>query len=531
MLIRTRKSVSWVPWLSLIRAPWLLSLLLVLLLTGCASAPPWVKPAPDYAAAPHAEGPFVSVEQELRAKNGTDYSGFNLLERSDRALLWRLTLIDSARHSIDLQYYVWFGDTLGRLMMDRVIKAADRGVKVRILFDDLSTMLHDMTHVEMRDSLLYRIDRHPNIQIRVFNPWEDRSLFGRVVGMASDFKRLNRRMHNKQMIVDNRAAIIGGRNLGDEYFGLNPEFNFHDLDVLGIGPVARQASQVFDRYWNSEWVRAIPKLAAEGEVPPEDEFSAAAIRSMMANPSLQAIEAGRTDWAAQIAGLPGLLAAGRSEVHTDSPSRSAETQNHMPDAIRALMRSAKIELLITNAYIIPDANFMTDLHDLGERGVKVRILTNSLASHDVPAVNSHYEKWREPILATGAQLYELRSDAEMRGELAEIPPLRGEFVGLHTKAMVIDRQRSFIGSMNLDPRSEILNSEMGVIVDSPPLAEKLAERMLRDMDGANSWQVIRTDEGELRWRSRAGELSRQPARSFLQRVENVIFKFFPVDLY
>jgi putative cardiolipin synthase len=252
---------------------------------------------------------------------------------------------------------------------------------------------------------------------------------------------------------------------------------------------------------------------------------------MMANPSLQAIEAHRTDWTAQIAQLPGLLAAGRSEVHTDSPVRDTETRNHMPDAIRALMRSAKSELLITNAYIIPDANFMADLHELGGRGVKVRILTNSLASHDVPAVNSHYEKWREPILATGAQLYELRSDAEMRGELAEIPPLRGEFVGLHTKAMVIDRQRAFIGSMNLDPRSEILNSEMGVIVDSPPLAEKLAERMLRDMDGANSWQVVRTDDGELRWRSAAGELSRQPARSFSQRILNVIFKAFPADLY
>ena len=507
------------------------ALLVSLWLAGCASQTVWQKPPLEAAQAPRPDSRFAPVEAAIAAQHGADYSGFNLLEKSDRALLWRLTLIDSASHSIDLQYYVWFGDTLGRLMMDRVIMAADRGVKVRILFDDLNTMLHDMTHVEMRDELLSRIDRHPNIQIRVFNPWEDRSLFGRGAGMASDFKRLNRRMHNKQLVVDNRVAIIGGRNLGDEYFGLNPEFNFHDLDVLGVGPVARQASQVFDRYWNSEWVRAIPKLATEGDIPPEDELSAGAIRNMMANPSLQAIEAHRTDWTAQIAGLPGLLAAGRSEVHTDSPARDVETTNHMPDAIRALMRSANSELLITNAYIIPDANFMADLHELGDRGVKVRILTNSLASHDVPAVNSHYEKWREPILVTGAQLYELRSDAEMRGELAEIAPLRAEFVGLHTKAMVIDRRRAFIGSMNLDPRSEIHNSEMGVIVDSPPLAEKLAERMLRDMDGANSWQVVRTDDGELRWRSSAGELTSQPARSFLQRVENVIFKFFPVDLY
>ena len=488
------------------------------------------KPPAEQAQLPCPDSHFAPVEAAIAAQHGSDYSGFNLLEKSEHALLWRLTLIDSARHSIDVQCYVWFGDTLGRLMMDRVIKAADRGVKVRILCDDLSTMLHDMTHVEMRDGVLYRIDRHPNIQIRVFNPWDDRSLIGRGIGIVTDFKRLNRRMHNKQMVVDNRAMIIGGRNLGDEYFGLNLEFNFHDLDVLGIGPVARQASQVFDRFWNSDWVRAIPKPATDAKEPP-DELSANAIRSMMTNPGLQAIEAGRTDWTAQIASLPTLLAAGRSEVHTDSPSRSVETRNQMPDAIRTLMRSTRSELLITNAYIIPDANFMADLRELGERGVTVRILTNSLASHDVPAVNGHYEKWREPILATGAQLYELRSDAEMRKELAEIPPLSGEFVCLHTKAMIIDRQRSFIGSMNLDPRSEILNSEMGVIVDSPLLAEKLAERMLRDMDGANSWQVVRTDDGELRWRSSAGELTSQPARSFSQRIQNVIFKAFPVDLY
>ena len=388
-----------------------------------------------------------------------------------------------------------------------------------------------MTHVELRDSLLARIDRHPNIQIRVFNPWEDRSWLGRGIGMVTDFQRLNRRMHNKQMIVDNRAAILGGRNLGDEYFGLNPEFNFHDLDVLGVGPVARQASQVFDRYWNSEWVRAIPKSAAEAEIPPEDELSTQARHSVLTNPSLQTLDAARTDWTAQMASLPELLAAGRSEVHTDSPSRSAQTRNHMPDAIRALMRSATSELLITNAYIIPDANFMADLHELKARGVQIKILTNSLASHDVPAVNSHYEAWRAPILETGTELFELRPDAAIRSELAEIPPLRAEFVGLHTKAMVIDRQRAFIGSMNLDPRSEIFNSEMGVIVDSPVLAQKLAERMERDMSGANSWRVVRSEDGNLRWQSEAEELSRQPARNFMQRIENIFFKFFPANLY
>jgi putative cardiolipin synthase len=415
-------------------------------------------------------------------------------------------------------------------MMFRTLQAADRGVKVRILFDDLNTMLHDMTHLELRDDLLRRIDRHPNIQIRSFNPWQDRSLLGRAFDMVTDFGRLNRRMHNKQMIVDNRAAIIGGRNLGDEYFGLNPEFNFHDLDVLGVGPVARQASAVFDRYWNSEWVRAIPRGTGAPVALQDSELGRQAMAELYRLPSLMVLQSSRTDWSAQLADLPRELAPGRSAVHTDDPARDA-TRNHMPEAFRTLMRSARKELLITNAYIIPDANFMADLRELAARGVKVRILTNSLSSHDVPAVNSHYQKWRQPILATGAALHELRADAAVRGEIIDLPPLKAEFAGLHTKAMVIDRQRAFVGSMNLDPRSEVLNSEMGVIIDSPDLAGQLARRMERDLQPDNSWQVVLAENGELRWRSTAGELDRQPARSFLQRVEDQLFKFFPSDYY
>ena len=512
-----------------------LLLLIGQLLVGCASQtvgrPAGPRPEPEFAQPPSASSRFAPLEASVAERFGADRSGFNLVERSDRAVLWRLALIDSATHSIDLQYYVWFGDTLGRLVMDRVIKAADRGVKVRILFDDLSTMLHDMSHMELRDALMARIDRHPNIHIRVFNPWNDRSLIGRGLDMLSDFPRLNRRMHNKQMVVDNRVAIIGGRNLAQEYFGLSPEFNFHDLDVIGVGPVARQASQVFDRYWNSDWVRRIPKPAEVPGMPVDTGLSRDAIQELMAHPSLVALGASRTDWGPQIEELSRHLVPGSSQVHTDSPVRDAKTRNHMPEAIRALIRSAKSELLITNAYFIPDEHFMADLQELLGRGVKVRILTNSLASHDVPAVNAHYEKWRVPLLEAGVQLHELRPDAEMRHELAEVAPLQAPFIGLHTKSMVIDRQRAFIGSMNLDPRSEVLNSEMGVIVDSPPLAEKLAERMSRDMEGTNSWQVVRRDDGALVWRSSAGEQTTQPARSLLHRIQNFFYKAFPVELY
>jgi cardiolipin synthase C len=439
-------------------------------------------------------------------------------------------LIDSARHSIDLQYYVWFGDASGQLLMARTIAAADRGVKVRMLFDDLTAMLRRMTEPELRDAFLARIDGHPNIEIRVFNPWRERDWLGRAGEALTDFSRLNRRMHNKQMIVDNRAAILGGRNVGDEYMGLNPEFNFHDLDVLGVGPVARQASAVFDRYWNSPWVRPI----AAGSAARPDRIQHEMLElppAAAAHPAMRQLLAGRHGWQADLAGLPQTLLPGSSSVHADPPSRAETSKNHLIETFRALALSAQREVLVSNAYIIPDAVFIDDLRGLTQRGVSVRILTNSLASHDVPAVNSHYEHWRDELIGAGATLHEFRPDAAIRSELVDTPPVRSGFAGLHIKAMVVDRQHSFIGSMNLDPRSEVFNSEMGVIIDSPALAEQLARRIERDMGGDNSWQVLEGDDGALRWRSSAGELTQQPARNAWQRLQNLLFKLMPAAYY
>ena len=374
-----------------------------------------------------------------------------------------------------------------------MIAAANRGVRVRLLFDDLNTLLHDMTHVKLRDAALARIDRHPNLEIRVFNGWHARDLLGRVNEAVWDFERLNRRMHYKQMVADNRAAILGGRNIGVEYFGLFEEFNFLDLDALGVGPVARQASAVFDRYWNSAWARGIRFAAAAPDAGAPSDAKNEALQRLLGDSRARRILAGEQSWAGRVDALPSTLMPGRSVVHTDSPSRAAETRNHMPEAFRALLLSAQREVLITNACIIPDAVFIADLQRLADRGVTVRILTNSLASHDVPAVNSHYEGWRVPILRTGAEVHELRAHPQVHAQLIDTLPVVGGFAGLHTKAMVIDRRYSFVGSMNLDPRSEVINAEMGVIIDSPPLAEALAAAMQRDMSGANSWKVTLDD--------------------------------------
>lgn len=235
-----------------------LALAVLAALTACGTAPPPPAATPSYALAPRPGGALADVEAAWHAAQGAGTSGFLLLDRNEDALAWRLALVDAARHTLDLQYYVWFGDHSGQLLMARVLAAAGRGVRVRILFDDLNSMLHDMSHVELRDTALAVLDRHPNIELRLFNGWHSRGLLGRAFEGAARFTQLNRRMHNKQMVADNRVAVIGGRNIGDEYFGLNADFNFHDLDVLAIGPVAREASATFDRYWNSPTVRRTP---------------------------------------------------------------------------------------------------------------------------------------------------------------------------------------------------------------------------------------------------------------------------------
>jgi len=511
------------------------TLLLLVLIAGmlgaCTSLPDKTpRPAREDAVLAAADTAFAPIEASIRAQDGPDASGFMLLDSNEQGLTWRLALIDSARHSLDLQYYVWFGDAGGVLLMKRVVQAAKRGVKVRIIVDDLSSMLRDMTTPEVRDSIVAAIDAHPNIEVRLFNAWRHRSLLGRAADSLADLKRANQRMHNKVMIADNQAVILGGRNIGDEYLGLNPAFNFHDLDVLGIGPVARQASTVFDRFWNSEW--AVPAASLGLAATPQDlDRLAGPVREQLAAaPSLARFPRDAQDWSDTLAQLPGKLQRGTSRVYTDTPDHDA-IAHHMAAAFRDLFTHARHEVLVTNAYIIPGPRAIQALSDLNARGVEVRILTNSLASHDVPAVNSHYEEWRKPILQTGAKLYEIRPDAAIKASLADTAPTRGAFMGLHTKAMVIDRRRVFIGSMNLDPRSGAINSEMGVVVESPGLARTLAATMERDMQPANSWQVELDAAGQLRWVAGDQVLTAQPARNAMQRIENVVFKAFPKDIY
>jgi len=501
-----------------------LSLALSIMLAACAG--PSLRedperPEPSYAVPPATEGVLAGMADQIFTDHGPQHSGFKLLDGSYDALKWRLTLIDSAASSLDIQTYLWYPDHSGRLILQRALDAAERGVRVRLVIDDLLTM--------GQDQLIYELNNLPNVEFRLFNPWKKRNTLSRAGEMIAGFERLNIRMHDKLIIVDGNAAILGGRNLGDHYFGLSSDYNFHDLDVLGIGQVARQANEMFDHFWNSEWVVSAANLDTEHDPEFVEEKDKKLREKVVTAEELQAFGAEPRDWSAELAAVAGELHPGTSYVVFDTTAGDAIEQD-VARKIFGFMDLAQEELLITNAYIIPGQPGIDFIQSLSDRGVTVKILTNSLASHDVPAVNSHYKDWRDDFINAGAELYELRSDAAIRS-IVDVPPVEGGFVGLHTKAAVVDRKLSFIGSMNFDPRSININTEAGVFVESASLAEELAEVMHRDMDPDNAWRVLLDEKGKPYWVNSEETLHRQPARNTGQRIMDQIFKIFPKEQY
>lgn len=501
-------------------------LLLMVGLTACTSTG-LKKDAPEkilsHALPPASSGVLADISGEISSEHGDQYSGFRVLDSSVDGLMWRLALIDSATTSLDIQTYLWYPDYSGSLILERAILAAQRGVKVRLIVDDLILQGHDQ--------LIANLHAAPNIEFGIFNPWEDRtSLLNRAGEMLARMERLNTRMHDKLMIVDGHAVIVGGRNIGDHYFGLSRTYNFHDTDLLGIGQIGLEANDMFDHFWNSQWVVTADALS----VAP-DSTIALEQRQLMQQRIASAEELAqfprqRKDWSTELASLRSNLRIGRSKLVYDEAAREQISQN-MAGSMFNFFNLAEQELLIQNAYIIPGESAIEFLKEKRDAGVKVRVLTNSLASHDVPAVNSHYEPWRDDFLNAGVDLWELRADPAIQPTVVDVPAVSSKFTGLHSKCAVADRRYVFIGSMNLDPRSRAINTEMGAMIDSPELAEDLARILERNMSGANAWHVQMDAEGTLSWTNSDETVTKQPARDGMQRVMNVLMKLGPKDQY
>jgi len=502
----------------------LLAVVILPLLAACAGPSlkkEIVRFEPSFAKPPATQGLLWELADGVTRDHGLEASGFRLLDHSYDGLIARLALIDSAVSSLDIQTYLWYPDNSGRLILERAIEAANRGVHVRLIVDDLLTI--------GQDQLIYELEQRPNMEVRLFNPWKNRSVLSRGGQMIAEMERLNTRMHDKLLIADGQAAVVGGRNIGDHYFGLSHDYNFHDLDLLGFGDIARQSNEMFDHFWNSEWVVSAVNL----DVEPDPEFVKQAWADLQAKnraaEELEVFGSDARDWREVAANLAGKLHIGKSLLVYDETADNTIAQN-VAEKMFGFMDLAQQELLITNAYIIPSQAAIDFIESLTNRGVKVRILTNSLASHDVPAVNSHYRDWRDDIILAGAELYELRPDPAIQA-IVDVPPVKGEFVGLHTKSVVVDREYVFIGSMNFDPRSFNINTEAGAFVRSPGLAAELAAVMERDMQPENAWQVFLDEDGKPYWVNSDETVYKQPARGTSQRIMDKIFKVVPKEQY
>ena len=499
--------------------------LIVLVLAACATLPTPEGKTPSYAYDPPPDSRLAVLTRELVKDMDKGRSGFFKLFRNDDAMHWRLLLADMAEETLDMQYFIWKADASGDLLLDRVIKAADRGVRVRILVDDI--------YIIGADKSVAALSQHPNIEIRLFNPMQQRTtstlLF--VLEYLGRIEQLNHRMHNKVVVADNRFAVIGGRNIGNEYFGLNPKQNFTDFDVLAFGEVAKKASHAFDIYWNNQWSypgEALLQNYKNKELLPEllEELQEELAKKEW---KLVEFQQNHPDRNTLLARLEQNMKSGTAAVIYDEPLVGEKTPPmQLVETLGELAVNARDELLISTPYFIPDDEFYRDAAILISRAVRIVILTNSLGSTNHPIVHSGYKKHRKKVIQSGIELYELRHDATAR-EKFDTPPVKSRAFGLHAKYMVIDRQVSFVGSLNLDPRSIYINTEVGVIIDSTKLAEAIALEFEEEMKPENSWQVLLDDKGRLYWKAGDTIIRREPARNSWQRIQAWFFGLFDLD--
>jgi len=499
--------------------------LALLLLAGCAQLPP--RPTlPDASAiAPTQATPLDQLTGPLEAKH-PGQSAFRLVVEGTEAFVSRVQSARLATRSLDVQSYIWHMDLTGRYFVQELLLAADRGVRVRMLLDDMDARNENTTFAALA--------AHPNIELRTFNPFASRHGALRFVAEATtSFERINRRMHNKSWIADNRIAVVGGRNIGDEYFGASDEVNFVDLDFAMIGPVVREASASFDRYWNSPASYPIETLdpaavtdAALNRLREELRSHAAQAEQSRYAQALRADDAIKRmvegEWPLQWSDNYRFVADDPRKV--TMKKRDAQT-THVGAALVPLVTGAQTRLSIISPYFVPGEEVTTRFGGLVADGREIRILTNSLAANDVAAVHGGYSRHRKDLLAGGVQIWELKPLPGMEDN-ASLFGSSG--ASLHTKAFAVDSRGLFVGSYNLDPRSTWLNCEQGVFAQSEPLALQLEGIFDRQTAGEHAWRVA-LDAGKLHWTDGTESFDHEPHASMGRRFQAWLARTFRLD--
>jgi putative cardiolipin synthase len=501
---------------------WLAILFLSAVSTACATLPRDYPRTESSAFADYLETPVGRLFEEEAAKHPGD-SGFAILRYGRQAFTSRIAMTELAEKSLDLQYYIWEEDATGRILAERLLRAADRGVRVRILVDDIN--------LGGRDAFVAALDAHPNIEIRIFNPFAHRG--ARIFDFLTDLGRINHRMHNKIIVADNALAIVGGRNIGNHYFGVDTEANFRDLDIAAAGPVVRDVSGVFDHFWNGEWAVPISALVAEPPAPEDLEKTEKRFRERIAEDNYPyPLDQDVAKLKSELASIRGTFVWAPGRIVWDDPAAIEKgfAEGNIIKDIFAKFDAAQSEILIESAYFVTLEPGVERAKKLVERGVRTRVFTNSLASNDVIAAHAGYAKRRDELIASGVEIFELRPDA---GGIRQRLISNESKAALHTKAMVLDRKAVYIGSFNLDPRSSSINTEAAIYVESPELAEQVIAFMDEGVLPENSYRVLLDEDGDLLWVTETdGEevlYHEEPETSFWTRFKAGFIRVLPVE--
>lgn len=502
-----------------------LILLFIASLTACAQLQARPEIPAEFATPPGEGGPLDRATVESEAKHPAQ-SGFRLLIEGTEAFAIRAQSARMARRSIDVQTYIWHADLTGMFFAHELVRAADRGVRVRALIDDLDA--------RAKNAGLAALSAHPNIDVRLFNPFASRAgAAGFVSEGIRSFGRINRRMHNKSWIADNRVAIVGGRNIGDEYFGASNEVNFVDLEFAMFGPIVRDASAAFDRYWNSPSAYPI-------EVLDKESTNEEALRKLRVALVSHAKEAEESPYAVSLRNDDAirLMIEGYRPVEwsasylfvSDDPLKVTTQESNgagseVAAALAPLARSAEADVTIISPYFVPGESGSQLLIEGAQAGKQVRILTNSLAANDVAAVHGGYSRYRPPLLKAGVHMWELKPLAQGRTK-ASLFGSSG--ASLHTKALAVDGSTLFVGSYNIDPRSTWLNCEQGVMVESVVLTKQLEEIFAAQTTPERAWRVT-LEEGQMRWSDDKESFDSDPHATWGRRFQAWLTRVLHLD--
>jgi putative cardiolipin synthase len=495
------------------------ALCLSLFLTACASAPQVAEKSTS-----QFDDRIPTASLLVTLATSQPDSGIRLLADPSEALQSRLHLAALATATLDIQYYLWQGDNSGLALTHEVLQAADRGVRVRILLDDI--------YHSGRDTAYQTLDAHPNVEVRLFNPMGNRGA-AKQVNYVFKKSTFNYRMHNKIFLVDGVAAVLGGRNIGDEYFGQDLSFNFQDMDAIALGEVAADAGEAFDLFWNAELAIPVAALNSNPEQMPTiaqtSELAAARARMRPVDEREQDPAEAAQVW---LDALSDELLWTDARVIVDRPDRSSE---HPDSAFMALAQDPSVKpsesAVIQTAYLIPNGPIMGNLEAFHSDGVSIKILTNSAQSNNHNSVHAFYVPYRKRLIEAGVELYEVQSNGSLAAYLDRV----GEDAraGLHTKAMVVDERIAVIGSYNMDPRSRVWNSEIALIVDHPGFAAEVLEEMARDFAPDAAWRLSLDSADKLLWSGEVGgemvELNKDPDTTWWNRFVWGVMRIFPLE--